>query len=71
MVIKAVLFDLSGRQLAAHAVDGRSLQPRSGHVERDLNDLGVNARVAIRARIEESQPNVETWAGRSGDSILP
>lgn len=53
-VIKAVLFDLAGRQLAAHAVDGRSNLPHPGHVERNLEELWTNARQAIRACIDES-----------------
>ncbi|TPM24782.1 FGGY-family carbohydrate kinase [Mesorhizobium sp. B2-3-4] len=50
-VIKAVLFDLAGRQIAMHAIDGRSHTPRPGHVERDLNELWANAREAIRTCI--------------------
>lgn len=50
-VIKAVLFDLDGRQIAMHAIDGRSETPRPGHVERDLGELWRNARDAIRACI--------------------
>lgn len=50
-VIKAVLFDLAGRQVAMHAIDGRSQTPQPGHVERDLNELWANAREAIRACI--------------------
>lgn len=53
-VIKAVLFDLSGRQLAIHAIDGGSHRPRPGHVERDLSELWANAREAIRACIGEA-----------------
>lgn len=50
-VIKAVLFDLAGRQLAIHSIDGRSHTPQPGHVERDLNELWANAREAIRGCI--------------------
>lgn len=50
-VIKAVLFDLAGRQVAMHAIDGRSQTPQPGHVERDLNELWGNARESIRACI--------------------
>lgn len=53
-VIKAVLFDLAGRQVAMHAIDGRSQTPRPGHVERDLDELWSNAREAIRACISAS-----------------
>lgn len=51
-VIKAVLFDLSGRQVAIKAIDGQSHTPKPGHVERDLNELWRNARDAIRGCIE-------------------
>ena len=46
-VIKAVLFDTDGRQVAMHALDGQSSTPEPGHVERDLNELWANARTAI------------------------
>lgn len=50
-VIKAVLFDRRGRQLAMHAVDGRSRTPRPGHAERNLDELWTNACEAIRSCI--------------------
>ncbi len=50
-VIKAVLFDLTGRQIAMHAIDGHSHTPKPGHVERDLNELWSNACEAIRTCI--------------------
>ncbi len=53
-VIKAVLFDLEGRQLAIYSIDGSSSTPRPGHVERDLNELWSNAREAIRACVGEA-----------------
>lgn len=53
-VIKAVLFDLAGRQVAMHAIDGHSHTPQPGHVERDLNELWVNAREAIRSCIAQA-----------------
>lgn len=53
-VIKAVLFDLQGRQVAMHALDGKSSTPSPGHVERDLNELWDNARTAIRACVTEA-----------------
>lgn len=46
-VIKAVLFDAEGQQVAMHALDGHSTTPRPGHVERDLNELWANTRAAI------------------------
>src|SRR5690606_29220707 len=46
-VIKAVLFDGSGQQLAAHAIDGATHQPAPGMVERSVHELWENARTAI------------------------
>ncbi len=53
-VIKAVLFDLSGRTIAMHALDGQSSTPYPGWVERDLNELWDNAKLAIRRCVEEA-----------------
>lgn len=53
-VIKAVLFDLEGRQIAMHALDGQSSTPEPGHVERDLNELWANAGAAIKACIAQA-----------------
>lgn len=53
-VIKAVLFDLHGRQIAMHALDGQSSTPQPGHVERDLNELWDNAQQAIKGCIENA-----------------
>lgn len=53
-VIKAVLFDLEGRQVAAHAIDGQSSTPEPGHVERDLDELWRNAREALRRCIADA-----------------
>jgi L-xylulokinase len=47
-VMKAVLFDLHGGQVAMHGIDGRSHTPRPCHVERDGNEFWTNARTAIR-----------------------
>ena len=47
-VIKAVIFDGAGRQVAQHAIDGQSSSPEPGHVERDLDELWVNAGTAIQ-----------------------
>ncbi|MEO7221438.1 MAG: FGGY-family carbohydrate kinase [Devosia sp.] len=60
-VIKAVLFDTSGRQLALSKRDGASSTPAPGHVERDLNELWANAATVIRECIER--------AGVSADAI--
>ncbi len=59
-VIKAVLFDLAGRQVAMSALDGQSFSPAPGHVERDLGELWRNAQTVIRecldkAGVESSQ----------------
>ena len=53
-VIKAILFDLSGRELALAACDGRSSMPKPGHVERDLNELWRNAVSVIGQCIAEA-----------------
>ena len=53
-VIKAVLFDLSGRQVATKALDGQSSTPQPGHVERDLNEMWANAREVIRSCIDQA-----------------
>ncbi|MBX3582203.1 MAG: carbohydrate kinase [Rhizobiaceae bacterium] len=46
-VIKAVLFDLRGNQLAAHGIDGATHKPAPGMVERSVQELRDNARTAI------------------------
>ncbi|MDA4846640.1 FGGY-family carbohydrate kinase [Hoeflea poritis] len=53
-VIKAVLFDLEGRQIAMHALDGQSATPEPGYVERDLNELWSNACTVINACIRKA-----------------
>ena len=50
-VIKAVIFDLDGRELAYAAREGHSRMPKPGHVERDLDEFWDNAQVVIRACI--------------------
>lgn len=47
-VAKAVLFDRAGRQIARHGVDGTTLTPGPGMVERPVAELWANARAAIR-----------------------
>ena len=47
-VIKAVLFDDAGNQLATAKRDGASSTPAPGHVERDLGELWANAATVIR-----------------------
>ena len=46
-VVKAVLFDLSGRQIAWHGVDGATHKPGPGMVERSVSELWENAKTAI------------------------
>ena len=46
-VIKAVLFDLEGRQIAVKEMHGDSSYPGSGHVERNLDELWTNASCVI------------------------
>jgi L-xylulokinase len=62
-VIKAVLFDAEGRQLAMHALDGRSATPQPGHVERDLDELWANAREAIAACLRQAGVDPRRIAG--------
>lgn len=50
-VIKAVIFDLNGQELAHAAREGHSRMPQPGHVERDLGEFWVNAQAVIRACI--------------------
>ena len=67
-VIKTVLFDLKGRQVAMHALDGQTSTPQPGHVERDLNELWSNAGTAISACIEAAgiDPNQISAIGCAG-----
>jgi L-xylulokinase len=53
-IIKAVLFDLDGRELGHAAAEGHSRMPKPGHVERGLDELWSNAQTVIRACIEKS-----------------
>lgn len=53
-VIKAILFDLSGGELALAARDGRSSMPKPGHVERDLDELWRNAVSVIGQCIDQA-----------------
>ncbi len=67
-VIKVVLFDLDGRQVGAHAIDGQSTAPEPGHVERDLDELWRNASVALRRCISDAgiEPTQIVAAGCAG-----
>lgn len=53
-VIKAVIFDGNGREIAKHALDGQSHSPEPGYVERDLNELWANAQTVIRNCLQKS-----------------
>jgi L-xylulokinase len=46
-VIKTVLFDARGRQVAAHGIDGATHKPAAGMVERSVPELWENAKSAI------------------------
>ncbi len=62
-VIKAVLFDRSGRQIAKHALDGQSSTPQPGHVERDLSELWHNACEVVRICIDQAGIEASNIAG--------
>ncbi|RWB07624.1 FGGY-family carbohydrate kinase [Mesorhizobium sp.] len=53
-VIKAIIFDTAGRELALATRDGRSCMPEPGHVERDLGELWRNAVEVIRQCLDQS-----------------
>jgi L-xylulokinase len=53
-VVKAVLFDLAGRQVARHGVDGTTLKPAPGMVERPVAELWANARAAISGCLQKA-----------------
>ncbi|MCW0000954.1 carbohydrate kinase [Pararhizobium sp. YC-54] len=54
-VIKAVIFDRAGNEIAAASEEGHSRMPCPGHVERGLDELWTNARHVIRACIEKAK----------------
>jgi len=54
-VIKAVLFDAAGRQLAASERNGGSSRPEPGHVERDMHELWANAAAVIRDCLDQAR----------------
>ncbi|MGV1794855.1 FGGY-family carbohydrate kinase [Rhizobium sp. A37_96] len=53
-VIKAVIFDWEGNEIAAASAEGHSRMPCPGHVERGLDELWTNARKVIRTCIEQA-----------------
>jgi L-xylulokinase len=53
-VIKAVIFDLAGREVAYAGEEGHSRMPQPGHVERDLGELWANAKRVIRTCLDKA-----------------
>lgn len=53
-VIKAVIFDKTGREMAHAGEEGHSSMPHPGHVERDLGELWANAKRVIRTCLEKA-----------------
>lgn len=53
-IIKAVIFDRQGNEIAAASAEGHSRMPCPGHVERGLDELWANARQVIRTCIEQA-----------------
>ncbi len=53
-VIKAVIFDLEGREVACAGQEGHSRMPCPGHVERDLGELWENAKRVIRICLDKA-----------------
>lgn len=53
-VIKAVIFDLAGREVAHAGEEGHSRMPCPGHVERDLGELWANAKRVIRTCLDKA-----------------
>ena len=53
-VIKAVIFDREGTEIAAASEEGHSRMPCAGQVERGLDELWANARKVIRSCIEQA-----------------
>lgn len=67
-VIKAVIFDREGNEIAAASAEAHSRMPFPGHVERELDELWANARQVIRVCIEQAriQPNEIAAIGCAG-----
>ncbi|OCP00194.1 MULTISPECIES: FGGY-family carbohydrate kinase [unclassified Ensifer] len=53
-VIKAVIFDRDGNEIAMASEEGHSQVPKPGYVERGLSELWSHAKVVIRACIERA-----------------
>jgi len=74
-IIKAVLFTLDGRQVAAHGIDGATHKPAAGMVERSVPELWDNATAAIsqciaKAGIDASQIAAIGTAGHGNGLYL-
>ncbi|MCV9961629.1 carbohydrate kinase [Pararhizobium sp. BT-229] len=67
-VIKAVIFDRAGNEIAYASEEGHSRMPCPGHVERGLDELWTNARQVIRTCIEQAhiQPDEIAAIGCAG-----
>jgi L-xylulokinase len=67
-VIKAVIFDREGNEIATASAEGHSRMPCPGHVERGLEELWANARKVIRTCIEQAgiQPRKIVAIGCAG-----
>jgi L-xylulokinase len=61
-VIKAVLFDTEGNQLATAKRDGKSSIPAPGYVERNLDELWANATTVVRECLETAGVGPESVA---------
>jgi L-xylulokinase len=53
-IVKAVLFDLNGQELAVAAKDGTSQYPQPGYVERDMNEMWGQAGAVIAECIKKA-----------------
>lgn len=53
-VIKAVLFDRAGNQVATSRRDGASFSPAPGFVERDMQEMWANAKAVIRECLDRA-----------------
>jgi L-xylulokinase len=53
-VIKAVIFDLHGNEVARTGEEGHSRKPKAGYVERDLDELWTNSKQVIRRTLEKA-----------------
>jgi len=61
-IIKAIIFDRQGNEIAAAAEEGHSSMPHPGHVERGLDELWTNARRVIQRCIGDAEIGPEQIA---------